>query len=43
LIAETMAAARERHHREALMLLVGLRSVLFRDSPSPFQDLAMAA
>jgi uncharacterized membrane protein YccC len=43
LIAETMAAAHERHHREALMLLVGLRSVLFRDSPSPFQDLAMAA
>ena len=43
LIAENIEATPERHHREALMLLVGLRSVLFRDNPSPFQDMAMAA
>jgi hypothetical protein len=43
LIAENLEAAHERHHREALMMLVGLRSVLFRDAPSPFQDMAMAA
>jgi uncharacterized membrane protein YccC len=43
LIAENLEAAHERHHREALMMLVGLRSVLFRDAPPPFQDMAMAA
>ena len=43
LIAENLDAAQQLHHREALMLLVGLRSVLFRDQPSPFQDMAMAA
>jgi uncharacterized membrane protein YccC len=43
LIAENLDATQQLHHREALMLLVGLRSVLFRDEPSPFQDLAMAA
>lgn len=43
LVAENLGATHERHHREALMLLVGLRSVLFRDAPSPFEDLAMAA
>jgi uncharacterized membrane protein YccC len=43
LIAENLDAAHEQHHREALMLLVGLRSVLFRETPSPFQDMAMAA
>jgi uncharacterized membrane protein YccC len=43
LIAENLNATPERHHREALMMLVGLRSVLFRDAASPFDDLAMAA
>ncbi len=43
LIAENLDAKPEQHHREALMLLVGLRSVLFRNEPSPFQDMAMAA
>jgi uncharacterized membrane protein YccC len=44
LVAENLDASHERHHRETLMLLVGLRSVLFRDAPSPFNDnLAMAA
>jgi uncharacterized membrane protein YccC len=43
LIAENIEATPERHHREVLMLLVGLRSVLFRNHPSPFQDMAMAA
>jgi uncharacterized membrane protein YccC len=43
LIAESLELAHDQHHREALMMLVGLRSVLFRASPSPFQDMAMAA
>ena len=43
LIAQSVDTTHERHHREALMMLVGLRSVLFRDAPSPFEDLAMAA
>lgn len=43
MIAENLNATPERHHREALMMLVGLRSVLFRDAASPFDDLAMAA
>ncbi len=43
LIAEHVETAHDRHHREALMMLVGLRSVLFREAPSPFQDMAMAA
>jgi len=43
LVAESVDATHERHHREALKMLVGLRSVLFRDAPSPFEDLAMAA
>jgi uncharacterized membrane protein YccC len=43
LVAESVDATHERHHRQALMMLVGLRSVLFRDAPSPFEDLAMAA
>jgi uncharacterized membrane protein YccC len=43
-VAENLDATHERHHREALMMLVGLRSVLFRNAPSPFNDdLAMAA
>jgi len=44
LVAGNLDATHERHHREVLMLLVGLRSVLFRDAPSPFGDnLAIAA
>jgi len=43
LIAANLESAHERHHREALMMLVGLRSVLFRQALSPFQDMAMAA
>jgi uncharacterized membrane protein YccC len=43
LVAKNLDATHERHHREVLMLLVGLRSVLFRAAPSPFEDLALAA
>ena len=42
-VAANLDTTHERHHREALMLLVGLRSVLFRGAPSPFEDLAIAA
>jgi uncharacterized membrane protein YccC len=43
MVAENLDLTHERHHREALMMLVGLRSVLFRDAPPPPTDLAMAA
>jgi uncharacterized membrane protein YccC len=43
LIATNLDTTHEQHHREALMMLVGLRSVLFRDAPSPFEALAIAA
>ncbi len=42
-VADNLDKTHERHHREALMMLVGLRTVLFRAAPSPFEDLAMAA
>jgi uncharacterized membrane protein YccC len=43
MVAENLDRTHERHHREALLMLVGLRSVLFRDAPPPLTDLAMAA
>jgi uncharacterized membrane protein YccC len=42
-VAANLDTTHERHHREALMLLVGLRSVLFRGAPSPSEEMAIAA
>jgi uncharacterized membrane protein YccC len=38
-IAELVSTVHERHHREALMMLVGLRSVLFPAAPPPFDEM----
>jgi uncharacterized membrane protein YccC len=40
-IAEKVGVAHGRHHREALMVLVGLRLVLFPAAPPPFETLAL--
>jgi uncharacterized membrane protein YccC len=42
-IALALGTAPGRHHREALMMLVGLRSVLFAAAPAPFTQMARAA
>lgn len=42
-IAETVGNAHDRPHREALMMLVGLRLVLFAAAPPPFLNMALAA
>jgi len=38
-----VVGAHGRHHRQALMMLVGMRSILFADAPTPFVELAQAA
>jgi uncharacterized membrane protein YccC len=38
-IARRVSETHERHHREALMMLVGLRSVLFAGAPPPFDEI----
>ncbi len=40
-IAENVGVAHGRHHREALMVLVGLRLVLFPAAPAPFEEFAL--
>jgi uncharacterized membrane protein YccC len=42
-LADAIGTAHDRPHREALMMLVGLRLVLFASAPPPFIDLALAA
>jgi uncharacterized membrane protein YccC len=42
-IADTIGSTHDRPHREALMMLVGLRLVLFAGAPPPFFDMALAA
>ncbi len=42
-LAEVVGSAHGRHHRQALMMLVGIRSVLFAGAPTPFVELAEAA
>jgi uncharacterized membrane protein YccC len=42
-LAKRVGAEHGRHHREALMMLVGLRSILFAAAPSPFFEMAAAA
>jgi uncharacterized membrane protein YccC len=42
-IADGVGSGQDRPHREALMMLVGLRLVLFASAPPPFIDLALAA
>jgi uncharacterized membrane protein YccC len=42
-IAGALGTAHDRPHRESLMMLVGLRLVLFPQAPSPLLDIAMAA
>jgi len=38
-IAAMVSGTHERHHREALMMLVGIRSVLFPAAPPPFDEM----
>ncbi len=38
-IARRVSMTHERHHREALMMLVGLRGVLFAGAPPPFDEM----
>jgi uncharacterized membrane protein YccC len=42
-LADAIGTTHDRPHREALMMLVGLRLVLFASAPPPFIDLALAA
>lgn len=42
-ITSVVETTHSRPHREALMMLVGLRLVLFADPPPPFHDMALAA
>jgi hypothetical protein len=42
-LSQVVGSAHGRHHRQALMMLVGMRSILFADAPSPFLEMAEAA
>ncbi len=42
-LAQVVGNAHGWHHRQALMMLVGLRSILFAGAPSPFVEMARAA
>jgi hypothetical protein len=42
-LSHVVGSAHGRHHRQALMMLVGMRSILFAGAPSPFLEMAEAA
>jgi len=42
-LSHVVGSAHGRHHRQALMMLVGMRSILFANAPSPFVEMAEAA